>query len=118
MSSNGLLSDSGSYSLTYNLPYWFYKFVKTHPMGEISALAQIRLSAIEFYYQIKNVSVVCKSFNLSRKSFYKWKKRFESSGKRLFSLENLSKAPKSRREINLDFKTELDIKHIRKNILG
>lgn len=47
------------------------------------------------------------------KTFYKWKNRFERSGKRLFSLENLPKAPKSRRTINLDFKTELNIKHLR-----
>jgi len=70
MSSNGLLSGSGSYSLTYNLPYRFYKFVRAYPMGEISPIAQLRLSAIEFFYQIKNVSVVCNSFKISRKSFY------------------------------------------------
>ncbi len=86
-------------------------------MGEISSTAQLRLSAIEFYYQIKNVSVVCNSFKISRKSFYKWKDRFESSGKKLSSLENLPKAPKSRRSINLDFKTETDIKFIRKKYM-
>ena len=111
--SSGKLSDAGSYSITYNLPYRFYKFVKAYPMGEISSTAQLRLSAIEFFYQIRNVSVVCKSFNISRKSFYKWRLRYETSGKRLSSLENISKAPKSKRNINLDFKTELDIKHLR-----
>lgn len=111
--SSGKLSDAGSYSITYNLPYRFYKFVKAYPMGEISSTAQLRLSAIEFFYQIRNVSVVCRSFKLSRKSFYKWKARYESSGKRLSSLENISKAPKTKRETILDFKTELDIKHIR-----
>ncbi len=112
-SGKGTLSDSGTYSLTYNLPYWFYKFVKTHPMGEISTTAQIRLSAIEFFYQVRNVSVVCKSFKLSRKSFYKWKLRYEASGKKLSSLENISKAPKTKRKTDLNFETELDIKHIR-----
>jgi len=118
MSSNsGLLSSSGSYSLTYNLPYRFYKFVKAYPMGEISPTAQLRLSAIEFFYQIRNVSVVCKTFKLSRKSFYKWLSRYERSGKRLSSLENISKAPKTKRETVLDFKTELDIKHIREKYI-
>ena len=115
--SSGKLSNAGTFSLTYNLPYWFYKFVKAHSMGEISSIAQLRLSTIEFYYQIKSVSVVCKSFKMSRKSFYKWKARYESSGKKLSSLENLAKAPKTKRHINLDSKTELDIKHIRKKYL-
>jgi transposase-like protein len=86
-------------------------------MEELSAVAQIRLSAIEFYYQIKDVSVVCKSFNLSRKSFYKWKARYEISGRKLSSLENLSRSPKTKRQSCLDFKTELDIKHIRKKYI-
>jgi len=116
-SHNGLLSSSGSYSLTYNLPYWFYKFVKAYPMGEISSTAQLRLSAIEFFYQVRNVSVVCTSFKLSRKSFYKWKLRYEASGKRVSSLESLSRAPKSKRNSNLDCTTELDIKHIRQKYI-
>jgi len=111
--SSGKLSNAGSYSITYNLPYSFYKFIKAYPMGEISTTAQLRLSAIEFYYQIRNVSVVCKSFKLSRKSFYKWRLRYEVSGKRLSSLENISKAPKTKRKTDLDFKTETDIKHLR-----
>jgi len=103
--------------LTYNLPYRFYKFVKNHPMGEISSTAQLRLSAIEFYYQIKNVSVICKSFKISRKSFYKWKARYESSGKKLSSLENITRAPILRRKTSLDFKTETDIKHLREKYI-
>lgn len=71
--SSGKLSNAGSYSITYNLPYRFYKFVKAYPMGEISSTAQLRLS----------------------------------------SLENISKAPKTKRETVLDFSTELDIKHLR-----
>ncbi len=42
--SSGKLSNARTYSLTYNLPYWFYKLVKKHPMGEISPIAQLRLS--------------------------------------------------------------------------
>jgi len=86
-------------------------------MGEISSMAQLRLSAIEFYYQIRNVSVVCKSFKISRKSFYKWKHRYESSGKKLSSLENVSRAPQSRRITSLNFKTEINIKHLRKKYI-
>lgn len=89
MSLNGLLSVAGSYSLTYNLPYRFYKFVRAYPMGEISPIAQLRLSAIEFFYQIKNVSVVCNSFKISRKSFYKMKDLIEPYKKNLWKLTNI-----------------------------
>jgi hypothetical protein len=50
----GRLSNSGTYSITYNLPYWFYKFLKKHPMRDLSSVAQKRLSMIEFYYQVKD----------------------------------------------------------------
>ncbi len=46
----GLLSDSGGCSLSYNLPYWFIKFINKHPMINISKTAKNRLSIIEFYY--------------------------------------------------------------------
>ncbi len=68
---SGKLSNVRTYSITYNLPYWFIKFVKKHSMIDISSTAQTRLAMIEFYYQIKSVSVVCKSFKISRKTFYK-----------------------------------------------
>ena len=86
-------------------------------MEDISSTAKLRLSLFEFYYQIKNVQVVCRLFKISRKSFYKWKDRYEKSDKRLSSLEDISKAPKTKRSINLDFKTELNIKHIREKYI-
>lgn len=51
----------------YNLPYRFYKFMAKHPMGTIPDTAQTRLAMIEFFYQMQDVSVVCQSFNISRK---------------------------------------------------
>lgn len=118
---SGKLSDAGTYSITYNLPYWFYKFVKKHKfMGEISDKAKLRLSMIEAYYQIKNLPFVFKlfkSFKISRKTFYKWLTRYESSGKKLSSLEDMPKTPKTKRGKTLDFKTEMNIKHLREKYI-
>jgi len=116
-SRKGYLSSSGTYSLTYNLPYWFYKFDKKHPMKQISSMAEKRLSAIEFYYQIKDASTTCRLFKISRKTFYKWLMRYEKSGKQLLSLENISKAPHVKRKTVLSFKTELNIKHMREKYI-
>ncbi len=103
----GYLSNASIFSLTYNLPYWFYKFMKGCSMGEVSSQVEKRLAMIEFYYQIKDVVVASSSFKISRKTFYKWLKRYEQSGKKLSSLEDQPKAPLVKRKINLNFNTEL-----------
>ena len=86
-------------------------------MGEPSILAQQRLSMLDLYYQLKNVSLVCRVFKVSRKTFYKWKKRFEESGKKLSFLENQSRAPKRKREKQLTWEQEVRIKRLRKQHL-
>ena len=55
-SKSGLLNSSGTYSLTYTLPYWFLKFNQKHPMGILSEKARQRLAMIEWYYQVGDVS--------------------------------------------------------------
>jgi len=115
--SSGKLSNAGTFSLTYNLPYWYYKFLQKNNMGNISSMAERRLAMIEFYYQIKDVFVVCRSFKISRKTFYKWKKRYEDSGKKLLSLEDLSRTPSTKRKTTFSFKTELKIKHLREKYI-
>ena len=72
---------------------------------------------IEFYYEIKDVFVVCRSFKISRKTFYKWKKRYEESDKKLLSLEDMSRTPRTKRKTTLSFKTELKIKHLREKYI-
>jgi transposase InsO family protein len=109
----GALSDSGTYSVTYNLPYWYYKFVSKVDMIDLTPKGQTRLSWIEFYYQIRDVTAVTRCFKISRKTFYKWFNLYESSGRKLSSLEDKSKAPKTRRTWKLTYEQELKIKHLR-----
>jgi len=91
--------------------------MKAHPMGEISPQAQLRLSMIEFYYQVKEATVASTTFKISRKTFYKWLNRYENSGKRLSSLEDEPKVPTTKRKTTLDFNTELKIKHLREKYI-
>lgn len=114
---HGALSGSGTYSLTYNLPYWYYKFVSKVDMVNLSPNGEKRLSMIEFYYQIKDVTAVCRCFKVSRKTVYKWLRRYESSGRKLSSLEDSSKAPLTKRESELTYETELNIKHLREKYI-
>ena len=109
----GLLSGAGTYSLTYNLPYWFYKFVNQHHMGNISIKAQQRLAMIEFYYQIQDAAATSNLFKTSRKTFYKWLTRYEKRGKSLASLEDESRAPYTKRSVVLSYEAAMQIKHLR-----
>jgi transposase-like protein len=114
----GIMGNVGTFLIMYNLPYWFYKFQKKHPIKkDLSPIAKNRLSAIEFYYQIKDVSLVCRLYHASRKTFYKWLRLYEKSGKKLQSLEDLPKTPIVKRSKSLDLKTELEIKHLREKYI-
>ena len=86
-------------------------------MGEMSFLAEKRLSMIEFFYQIKDVSTTSRLFKVSRKTFHKWFLRYEKSGKQLSSLEDVSKAPHTKRQSMLPFEDELNIKHLRQKYI-
>jgi len=64
---------------------------------------------------IKDVSLVCRSFKISRQTFYKWRGRDNSNN--LNSLENLSKAPKNKRKGSLTLNQEENIKDLRRGHL-
>ena len=60
---------------------------------KLSSKVILRLKWIIYYYTKanNNVSLTCRYFNISRKTFYKWLNRFNETN--LSSLENESKAP-------------------------
>ena len=115
---SGRLSDSGSYSITYNLPYWFLRRGRQYSEGMgISPTAQTRLAMLEFYYQIRDAAAACNAFKISRKNFYKWRNRYEQSGKQLSSLEDQSTAPHTKRIVELSFADEMKIKRLREKYI-
>jgi len=111
-----LLNSAGSFSLRYNLPYYFLKSrARRIYMGELTSEAKTRLAFLEFYKEVKDVTLVCKAFKISRQTFYKWQKRFNPQN--LSSLENQSRAPKERRQGKLSFKEELKLKEFRERYI-
>jgi transposase len=46
------------------------------------------------YEQVKNAFFVARHFGISKKTFYKWRKRYINSAKELISLLDRSKKPK------------------------
>ena len=110
------LNSSGNYSLKNNLPYWFTKFAWNKPnMGDVSEKAKFRLAFLEFYKIIGDVSVVCRSFKISRTTFYKWKSRFNPHN--LQTLEDYPKTPKTKRKGILTPAEEQSLVNFRKRYI-
>ena len=60
---------------------------------EILPSPEERLEWFAEYERVKNVPIVCKKFGISRKTFYKWWKRYNAAEKSSTSLENRSRKP-------------------------
>ncbi len=69
--------------------------MKVHPpiSKEILPTPEERLLWFAEYERVKKVPLVCKKFNISRKTFYKWWKRYNASQKSGDSLKNRSRKP-------------------------
>ncbi len=73
--------------------------------------AKIRKAFIEFYNKVGDVSLVCKTFGISRPTFYKWYKRYDPLNPQ--SLEDQPKTPKTRRKTTLSPEKEKRIRELR-----
>ncbi len=58
-----------------------------------AAVAQARLAWFREYQMLGNAKVTCERFGISRKTFYKWLKRYKSSGGDVNSLVDLPRTP-------------------------
>ncbi len=65
--------------------------IKTFSL-KLSREARERLSWMDCYRECSNVSLVCRKFGIARKSFYRWRKRYNPWD--LTSLESFSRRPK------------------------
>jgi len=73
--------------------------------------AKVRLSWIEYYEKVKNISKTCRHFGISRNTFYKWFRRYERYG--LIGLLDRPKTPIRKRAPVLRKKYELEIIKVR-----
>ena len=82
---------------------------------KLSREASLRLRWFEYYHKTENASLTCRYFGISRKTFYKWKKRYNPWDLR--TLETRSRAPKRKRKRMIPFEKELRIKTLRKKYI-
>ena len=66
----------------------------------LSARERLRVEWMVFYYTVGkgNVTLTARHFDISRKTFHKWLKRFKDSQYDIRSLANQSQAPHYRRK--------------------
>lgn len=81
---------------------------------KLSKDAQLKLEWIISYHIVfnKNAVSTAKHFGISRKTFHKWKSRFDETN--LKTLEEISKAPKRKRDWMVSYKEEERIINLRK----
>jgi transposase InsO family protein len=77
---------------------------------------RLRVEWMVFYYTVagENVTLTCQHFGISRKTFYKWLKRFKESKYDVQSLANQSKAPHHKRKWEVTLTQEERIRKLRK----
>lgn len=79
---------------------------------DLSVEAKARLKWMDYYKQTKNVSLTCRHFNISRKTFHKWKKIYDPYN--LATLESKDKAPKNKRHREISSEQEMHVVELRK----
>ncbi|MCL4339305.1 integrase core domain-containing protein, partial [Patescibacteria group bacterium] len=92
---------------TYTM--WRYQAV----VNNLSLEARQRLEWFVFFYTIanRNNSLTASYFGIARKTFHKWKRRFDPTN--IFTLEQYSRAPRKRRQWTVTYGEERNIRELR-----
>lgn len=79
---------------------------------DLSSEARKRVKWFDYYRKCQNVSLTCRHFDISRKTFYKWYNRYDPHN--LYSLEDQSRAPINKRKREITSEQETRIIKLRK----
>jgi transposase InsO family protein len=80
------------------------------PVG-LSKQARQRIKWFDYYHRCQNISLTCRYYGISRKTFYKWKRRYLKY--HLPSLENNSRRPRHLRQSKIPWEQVLVVKKLR-----
>lgn len=83
--------------------------------ANLSKEAKLRIKWFDYYKECQNAALTCRYFGISRKTFYKWLKRYEPNN--LASLEDQDKAPIRRRQREISPLQEQRIITLRKQYI-
>jgi transposase InsO family protein len=83
--------------------------------ANLSKQAKQRIKWFDYYDKCKNVSLTCRYFGISRKTFYKWQKKYDPSN--LLTLENEDRAPIRKRQPEITPEQKVRIIQLRKKYI-
>ncbi len=78
---------------------------------KVSKQARQRIKWFDYYHKCRNVSRTCRYYGISRKTFYKWKRRYLKY--HLPSLENNSRRPRHLRQSKIPWEKVLVVRKLR-----
>ena len=81
--------------------------------SNLSDEAKLRLRWFDYYQKTGNISLTCRYFGISRKTFHKWKKKYNPWD--LNTLNSCSKRPKRVRSSKIPLETQDLISSVRKS---
>ena len=111
---NNCLSRSGMH-INHDLVKFYHMVSYLKKYDHLSKNARLRLKWFDYYHQCNNVSQTCRHFDISRKTFYKWKNKYDPNN--LYTLEDESRAPKLPRRPEITPLQEQRIIALRKKYL-
>ncbi len=106
-----LIYESGYYLVNDLIPY-YHMLSSFNKYNNLSKSAKQRLKWMDHYFKCENDSLTCRHFDISRKTFYKWLKKYDPSN--LFTLEDQSRAPINRRRPEITPEQKLRVIQLRK----
>jgi len=83
--------------------------------ANLSKEAKLRIQWMDYYRKTNNISLTCRYFGISRKTFHKWLNRYDPNN--LVSLEDQDKAPIRRRQREINPIQEQRIVALRKKYI-
>jgi len=109
-----LIYESG-YHLTNDLLPYYHMLSFFNKYNDLSKSARQRLKWMDYYFKCENVSLTCRHFDISRKTFYKWLKKYDPNN--LFTLEDKSRAPINVRQPEITSEQKLRVIQLRKKYI-
>jgi len=106
-----LIYESG-YHLTNDLLPFYHMLSYFKKYDNLSKEAKQRLKWMDYYRKCGNASLTCRHFDISRKTFYKWHKRYDPNN--LFTLEDQSREPINKRQREITSEQEMRVVQLRK----
>jgi transposase InsO family protein len=103
------------FSVIFDLVPLYHMLLSFNKYKNLSKQAKSRLSWMDYYYKHENASLTCRYFGISRKTFYKWQKKYDPSN--LYTLEDESRAPINRRQPEITSEQKLRVIQLRKKYI-